>query len=190
MKPLSHRGQVMFGVLVTLIMTVLSLVVVGLLGEAIGAGNGLLSPQNCAAPRLPGSVVNVSLTNMGGPLMGQHNGMMSGGAMRLTADRVTVPGGKVSFLVTNEGTISHEMVVLPLPDDQVVGTRPIGGDGKVNEAGSVGEASNTCAAGAGQGILPGTSSWVTLTLTPGRYELLCNLPGHYAAGMYAQLTVS
>lgn len=115
---------------------------------------------------------------------------MSGGAMRLTADRNTVPGGEVSFLVTNEGNISHEMVVLPLPADQLVGTRPIGADGKVNEAGSVGEASNTCAAGAGQGILPGSSSWVALTLAPGRYELLCNLPGHYAAGMYAQLTVS
>ena len=180
----------MFGVLVTLVMTALSLVVVGLLGGATGAGNGLLSRQSCAAPILPGSVVNVSLTNMGGPLMGQHNGMMSGGAMRLTADRNTMPGGEASFLVTNEGNISHEMVVLPLPAGQLVGTRPIGADGKVNEAGSVGEASNTCAAGAGQGILPGSSSWVTLTLAPGRYELLCNLPGHYAAGMYAQLKVS
>jgi hypothetical protein len=24
----------------------------------------------------------------------------------------------------------------------------------------------------------------------GRYELVCNLPGHYAAGMYAEITVS
>ncbi len=190
MKPISHRRQVILGVLVTLIMTTLSLVVVAVVGGATGSGNGLLSRQNCAAPSLPGPVVNVSLTNMGGPLMGQDNGIMNGGAMRLTADRTTVPAGKVSFLVTNEGSISHEMVVLPLPADQVVGTRPVGGDARIDEAGSVGEASNTCAEGAGQGILPGSPSWVTLTLTPGRYELLCNLPGHYAAGMYTQLTVS
>jgi uncharacterized cupredoxin-like copper-binding protein len=31
---------------------------------------------------------------------------------------------------------------------------------------------------------------VTLTLGPGSYELVCNLPGHYAAGMHAELDVS
>ena len=30
---------------------------------------------------------------------------------------------------------------------------------------------------------------MTLTLAPGRYELICNLPGHYAAGMFTELTV-
>lgn len=190
MKPVSHRGQILFGVLATLIMTALSIVVVGALGGTTAGGSGFLSRQNCAAPNLPGTVVNVALTNMGGPLMGQRNGLMNGGAMRLTADRATVPGGKVSFLVANGGNISHELVVLPLPADQVVGTRPIGGDARIDEAGSVGEASNTCAEGAGQGILPGSLGWVTLTLAPGRYELFCNLPGHYGAGMYTQLTVS
>ncbi len=190
MRSVSHRWQVIFGVLITLIMTALSVVVVGALGGATAGGTGFLSRQNCAAPNLPGRVVNVSLTNMGGPMMGQRNGMMNGGAMRLTADRATVPGGNVSFLVTNGGNISHELVVLPLPADQVAGTRPIGGDAKIDEAGSIGEASNTCAEGAGQGIVSGSSGWVTLTLAPGRYELLCNLPGHYAAGMYTQLTVS
>jgi hypothetical protein len=34
-----------------------------------------------------------------------------------------------------------------------------------------------------------TLSWVTLHLAPGRYELICNLPGHYAAGMFAELDV-
>jgi uncharacterized cupredoxin-like copper-binding protein len=115
---------------------------------------------------------------------------MSGGAMRLNSDRATVRSGTVSFLVTNGGSVAHEMVVLPLSGAQIVGTRPIGGDAKINEAGSLGEASNACGEGAGQGILPGTSSWVRLQLKPGRYELVCNLPGHYAAGMYAQLTVT
>lgn len=34
------------------------------------------------------------------------------------------------------------------------------------------------------------SGWVTVTLPPGRYELICNLPGHCAEGMYTQLTVT
>ena len=31
--------------------------------------------------------------------------------------------------------------------------------------------------------------WVTLQLTPGRYELVCNLKNHYANGMYQELDV-
>ena len=46
-----------------------------------------------------------------------------------------------------------------------------------------------CGAGPGEGIAPGDASWVTLALKPGRYELVCNLPGHYANGMYGSLTV-
>ena len=159
-----------------------------------GPGNhfrfGIPASTSCTTPNLSGTVVNVVLTNMGGPMMGQGVGMAYGGAMRLTTDRATVSQGPVSFLVTNFGSISHEMMVLPLPVSQIVGTRPMGGDGKIDEVGSLGEASNTCGEGAGQGILPGASSWITVTLAPGRYEVVCNLPGHYAAGMYSQLTVS
>ena len=64
------------------------------------------------------------------------------------------------------------------------------GDAKIDESGSLGEASNTCADGAWQGILPGAPGWITVTLPPGRYEPVCNLPGHYEAGMYTQLTVN
>jgi uncharacterized cupredoxin-like copper-binding protein len=32
--------------------------------------------------------------------------------------------------------------------------------------------------------------WATLSLSPGRYEVLCNIAGRYAAGMYIELVVS
>ncbi len=35
----------------------------------------------------------------------------------------------------------------------------------------------------------GAVSWLTVTLRPGRYELACNLPGHYAMGMHTGLEV-
>ena len=172
---------------------------------AVDAGNagavpgsiGFLSGSSPTAPSLPGTVVNVSLTDMGGSMMGQRGGMMgqgrgmmSGGSMRLSADHATVPRGSVSFLVTNGGSIKHEMVILPLPASQAVGARPIGADAKIDEAGSLGEASNTNGKGAGQGIVPGASGWMTVTLAPGQYELVCNLPNHYTAGMFTQLTVT
>ena len=163
----------------------------GVRGGAGPGGHGFRSGSPQAAPKLPGTVVNVSLTNMGGSMMGgQGNGMMGGGAMGLSADHATVPHGTVSFLVTNGGSINHEMVILPLPASQSVGARPTGADAKVDEAGSLGEASNTNGKGAGQGVVPGASSWMTVNLAPGQYELVCNLPNHYTAGMYTQLTVT
>jgi uncharacterized cupredoxin-like copper-binding protein len=166
-------------------------------GGALPGGVGFLSGSSPAAPSLPGTVVNVSLTDMGGSMMGQRgammgqrSGMMSGGSMRLSADHATVPHGTVSFLATNDGSINHEMVILPLAASQSVGARLTGADAKVDEAGSLGEASNTNGNGAGQGVAPGASSWMTVTLAPGQYELVCNLPNHYTAGMYTQLTVT
>ncbi len=37
---------------------------------------------------------------------------------------------------------------------------------------------------------PGTSKDLTLDLKPGTYLLLCNVAGHYAAGMWTTLTVT
>ncbi|MEP7193059.1 MAG: hypothetical protein ABI903_09360 [Actinomycetota bacterium] len=160
-------------------------------GGAGTGGRGFLSGPPRAAPKLPGTLVNVSLTNMGGSMMGgQGNGMMGGGAMGLRADHATVPHGTVSFLVTNDGSIDHEMVILPLAGSQSVGTRPVGGEARIDEAGSLGEASKTGGADAGDGIAPGASGWVTVTLAPGHYELVCNLARHYGAGMYTQLNVT
>ena len=87
------------------------------------------------------------------------------------------------------GSLVHELVVLPLADGHQVGERAIGSDNKVAEAGSVGEASRTFGPGGGDGIDAGALGWVMLDLAPGRYELECNLAGHYAAGMYTELTV-
>lgn len=108
--------------------------------------------------------------------------------MNITTDRSSIGSGTVSLRVHNAGSLTHELVVLPLRAGGV-GARPIGTDGTVSERGSLGEASATCAAGAGNGITPGATGWVTLHLAPGRYELICNLPGHYAMGMFTELNV-
>lgn len=145
----------------------------------------------CSVPSLTGAVVNVSLSNSGGPMIGRPmmGGGVRGGMMRLTADTTSVQHGTVSFVATNLGSVNHELVILPLPDRQIVGTRSLRDDSTAAENASIGEASNTCGRDTGEGIAPGSSSWTTVTLSPGRYELVCNLPGHYAAGMYTQLVV-
>jgi len=139
-------------------------------------------------PSLPGTVVHATLADMDGSMMGGRRGAATG-VMWLRLDKSTVPAGTVSFVATNLGTVDHELVVLPLAPGQQVGTRTVGADGTVDETGSLGEASLSDGAGAGEGIEPGASGWVTLTLRPGRYEIVCNIAGHYAAGMSTELTV-
>lgn len=164
------------------------------------AGMGPVTAGTCAAPvSLPGQRVTVVLGDMGrsGSMMGgrsmmggQAGWMMNGRSMMLRAVPQTVSAGTVSLVAVNHGTRTHEVVVLPLAAGATVGDRAVGSDKTVAEVGSLGEASNSCGGGGGDGIRPGAAGWTTLALAPGRYELLCNLPGHYAAGMYAELDVS
>ncbi len=145
-----------------------------------------LARSRCTAPRdLPGTVVRVSLMDMG------HHSMMGNRTrMMLRAAPATVSAGAVSFVATDLGSRRHELVVLPLESWQNFGQRATSPGGKVLERGALGEASRACGAGIGAGLRPGTTGWVTLDLAPGRYELVCNKPHHYARGMYAELVVS
>ena len=52
------------------------------------------------------------------------------------------------------------------------------------------EADPACGLPSDDSRLAGSVGWTTITLSRGRYELLCNLPNHYADGMYAELVVS
>ncbi len=165
---------------------------------------------SCTVPSLPGSVTQIALSDMGGTMgrsvgsgfggmgvAGRTSGMGGvaarggmGGAMSISVSPGTVHAGTVSLEVANRGSIVHELVVLPLSGQARVGQRTVGSDDRVSETGSKGEASTSCGAGAGDGIAAGAVGWVTLDLAPGRYELVCNIAGHYAAGMYAELDVT
>jgi uncharacterized cupredoxin-like copper-binding protein len=90
----------------------------------------------------------------------------------------TVAGGRVTFRVPNKGKITHELVVIRT--NTAPGRLPTDAKGLASEKGAVGETGD---------IAAGTTKSVTLALKPGRYALICNLPGHYKGGMYAGLRV-
>jgi uncharacterized cupredoxin-like copper-binding protein len=89
----------------------------------------------------------------------------------------TVKAGKVTISAPNDGGVVHELVVLKTNADPA--NLPMDGD-EVDESKNVGEIPD---------VEPGKTKTVKLTLKPGKYAMVCNLPGHYKAGMYGSLTV-
>ena len=202
-RPLNRRGLLTGAAAVVLLAAGSTLAVAAGTGGLDSTSSGTRSAPNCTAPALSGTTVSVRIVDMRsmmsrGGMMGGPGGLLgqgdwrhfSHGMMRVLVSASSVPAGTVSLRATNAGYLTHELVVLPLAVGQLPGARSIGNDGKVDETGSLGEASATCAAGAGEGIAAGSTGWVSLHLPAGRYELVCNLPGHYAAGMHAELDVT
>jgi hypothetical protein len=92
-----------------------------------------------------------------------------------------VPAGKVKFAVDNHGPDAHELIVVR----QGQGNLPFRADGiTVDE-----DALKAEIAGA---LEPEAKSKreLSVDLTPGRYELICNMAGHYRGGMHRKFVVS
>lgn len=96
---------------------------------------------------------------------------------KLTPSVKRVAAGRVTFVVRNAGKIPHEFVVLrtktPAAKLPTKGPQAV----ETGRAGKIGP------------FTPGLTKSLTLTLRPGHYTLICNLPGHYKAGQHADLTV-
>jgi len=104
------------------------------------------------------------------------------GAMTMTVTPDTAPAGKVTFKVTNNGTILHEMVVLKLKAGTTYDQLKVDPKtNRVSESTTVGEVGN---------VPKGKTKSVTLKLKKGNYVLVCNIAKHYALGMRAAFTVS
>ena len=85
--------------------------------------------------------------------------------------------GTVTITAPNDGRVVHELVLLKTDEDPA--TLPKKGD-EVDESTSVGEIAD---------VEPGSTKEATFKLAPGKYAMVCALPGHYEGGMYGSLTV-
>jgi uncharacterized cupredoxin-like copper-binding protein len=141
------------------LVAVLAVGAVSLAGSG-GAGNSS-SKKPAAAPRTAAApgVVGVRLTDF-----------------KINPAVSSVPAGKVTFVASNAGATKHEMVVIRT--DKPAGSLLKGS--RASEAGAVDEIGDFAA---------GRTKRLTLNLKPGHYALVCNLPGHYKAGMFADFTV-
>lgn len=114
--------------------------------------------------------VNVSLLGEGGS------------DMQIKVSQDTIKSGKIEFDVVNNAiTESHEMVLVRLTSaDQsipIVENKHRIDEGKLKTVGEV------------SGLKAGAHGKLVANLRPGTYELLCNVQGHYEAGMHTLLKV-
>jgi uncharacterized cupredoxin-like copper-binding protein len=105
------------------------------------------------------------------------------GAQLMKLDRSDVPAGKVMFRVKNTSPNEvHEFLIVPtqLAPDQLPMTR---NGSRVDETKLKGIKEL-------DDLKPGKDGTLTLNLKPGHYVVFCNEPGHFQAGMRAELTVT
>lgn len=96
---------------------------------------------------------------------------------KFTPSELTAPAGKLTVTAKNAGQEEHELVLLRT--DRAADAIPVT-DGQASEEGSVGEIGEQA---------PGKSGAHSFTLKPGNYVFICNVKGHYAAGMRGSLVV-
>jgi len=95
----------------------------------------------------------------------------------------SIKAGQVTFHVSNDDTSdTHEFVIFKT--DLAPGNLPLDNSGNVDETAQglthIDEIAD---------MAPGDVKDLTVTLDPGNYVALCNLPGHYQAGMFIGFTV-
>jgi len=95
----------------------------------------------------------------------------------------TVKGGLVDVTVANAGPSAHEFLIFRA--DQAPDALPTGSDGRVDESSD----QITKVFDSGDNIAANGSKVFHAALTPGKYVMVCNLPGHYKAGMHEAFTV-
>lgn len=90
--------------------------------------------------------------------------------------------GEVTFVVSNFGTIAHEFLVVRT--DFGDGGIPLGQGSRFDE-----EADGLRVVDEISEFGPGRTESLTIGLPAGRYQLLCNIEGHYANGMHMPFEV-
>ena len=92
--------------------------------------------------------------------------------------------GQANFSITNIGTIQHETLVFK--SDLPPTAYPVDSKGNIIEDGP-----GISLVSRGDKIDPGKTQTRTVGLTqPGTYLFVCNLPGHFKAGMFRVVTVT
>lgn len=99
---------------------------------------------------------------------------------RISAPKRVSPG-VVRIAVRNKGPVNHEFIVVRTSNPRL----PLRPDGSTVDE----EGLEKATLGAVEPAAPGSVHHLRLHLAPGRYQVFCNMSGHYLGGMHAKLVV-
>jgi uncharacterized cupredoxin-like copper-binding protein len=99
----------------------------------------------------------------------------------------TAKAGLTTIEAPNEGAMEHELVLFKTNMNPA--KLPTEANGDVDEE-KLDESKAADEAGEIADVEPGETKSEEFNLTPGKYVMFCNIPGHYAQGMYGTLTVT
>jgi len=103
------------------------------------------------------------------------------GEYAITVDPTSAPAGDITFGIVNEGELEHEFEVFSGTVDPA--SVPIEEDRANFEGLDVEEIDEV------EDLAGGDEAQLTVDLAAAEYLLVCNLPGHFAQGMYTTFTV-
>jgi uncharacterized cupredoxin-like copper-binding protein len=95
----------------------------------------------------------------------------------------TLKAGKASFTISNFGAVPHELLVFK--SDRAPSAYPTDAAGNIKEEGA-----GVTLVSDGENIAPGGSQKRAVDLKAGKYLFVCNIPGHFKAGMFTVVTVT
>ena len=128
-----------------------------------------------AARRSPGSTRSAAADH------GAPGGRGTGRAIHIKVSPARIPAGPARLVVVNKGPDTHEILVA-----RTDAALPLRSDGLTVDEDKL----EPVTVGVAEGESPGAVEVLRVTLGVGRYELFCNMAGHYLGGMSAKLVVS
>jgi uncharacterized cupredoxin-like copper-binding protein len=171
-------------ILPRIVVGTLVLIAVALAVSACSGGSYKSSNSSTPTAESGGAATPASETNPGPvPTASSGTVTVTESEYKIQVDPKSVEPSELSFILTNQGTMPHEFVIIKtdlaadkLPVDSSTST--------VNESDS-----RVTKVYRYDQYPPNQSNLVHLHLDPGRYVFICNLPAHYSQGMRVDFTV-
>jgi uncharacterized cupredoxin-like copper-binding protein len=166
-------------------LTVLLLVIAALATACAGAGAASSPQTSTAAPTSAQPSVAPTAAAIASTAPASASPAIAP-TVDLTEWSVTVAGtikaGKTRITSTNTGVAQHELLVFK--SDLDPSAYPVDAAGNIKEEGA-----GVKLVSDGANIDPAGTQVRLLNLAPGKYLFLCNIPGHFKAGMFTVVTV-
>jgi len=165
-----------------------ALITVAIIGVAAGCGSaGSTSASQPSAAPVPSASASSAPIAGASIAVAASASPATAPSIALTEWKViltgTIKAGKTKVTIKDVGVAAHEFLVFK--SDRDPSAYPVDKAGNIEEEGV-----GVTLISDGENIDPGGTQTRTIDLAPGTYLFVCNIPGHFKAGMFTIVTVT